>query len=240
MILDLAGCYQPEKSPVLTDVNEPSIPVIRQGYWIAGYSVQGRSIMAQTLGNGPETVLLIATIHGNEAAGTPLLRELSYYLKSHPSWLQGRRVVLIKVANPDGRRAHTRGNAHGVDLNRNFSTANRIDNSTNGLYGLSEPESIALKNVIQQCRPARIVSLHQPLACIDYDGPGETLAHKMAGHCSLPVKKLGARPGSLGSFAGETLGIPLITVELRDTDSRLSGRQLWQRYGRALLAAVEG
>ena len=239
-MVSLTGCYQPESPPTLLDVNQPPTTENRQGYWVAGYSVQGQPILVQTLGNGPETVLLMATIHGNEAAGTPLLGELSRYLKTRDYWLQGRRVVLINIVNPDGWRADTRGNAHGVDLNRNFTTANRINNHTNGTHGLSEPEAVVLKNVILKYQPARIISLHQPLECIDYDGPGEALAMKMAKSCFLPVKKLGARPGSLGSFAGETLGIPLITLEMRDLDSQLTGPQLWTCYGRALLAAIEG
>jgi hypothetical protein len=42
----------------------------------------------------------------------------------------------------------------------------------------------------------------------------------------------------LGSFAGETLNIPIVTLELRKDDSELSAQQLWDSYGRALLAAV--
>ncbi len=238
----LSGCYQPEVPPRIVEkpsIVQPTEPDSKE-YSVAGYSVQGRPIMVQTLGTGPETILLMATIHGNEPAGTPLLSRMSQYFKQHPTWLQGRRIVLIKIANPDGWHANTRGNANDIDLNRNFVTTNRVNNSTNGSHGLSEPEALALKQVILRYRPARIISLHQPLECIDYDGPGESLAHKMAKYCPLPVHKLGARPGSLGSYAGETLGIPIITFEMRKQDSNLSTEQLWNLYGRALLAGIEG
>ena len=84
----------------------------------------------------------------------------------------------------------------------------------------------------------RIVSIHQPLNCIDYDGPGQALAARMADSCRLSVRKLGARPGSLGSFTGEEKGIPTVTMELPREASQLSEEALWSRYGPAMLAAV--
>ena len=60
----------------------------------------------------------------------------------------------------------------------------------------------------------------------------------MAQYCALPVKKVGARPGSLGSYAGVTLGIPIITFEMTEADSKLNSEAIWQKYGRALLAAI--
>jgi hypothetical protein len=55
----------------------------------------------------------------------------------------------------------------------------------------------------------------------------------------LRVQKLGAYPGSLGSFAGEDLSIPIITAELPGAAHRLSEDELWNRYGAMLIAAVE-
>jgi protein MpaA len=133
----------------------------------------------------------------------------------------------------------TRFNANGVDINRNFSTANRIDSPKFGLEGFSEPESQALSKLIEEYKPAIIVSVHQPLACIDYDGPGEELAEQMAEAANLPVKKLGAMPGSLGSFAGETLGIPIITFELPSGAETLDEMVLWELYKQALFVAIE-
>jgi len=92
--------------------------------------------------------------------------------------------------------------------------------------------------LIEIYAPDRIVSIHQPLSCIDYDGPGIALARRMAEHCDLPIKKLGARPGSLGSYAGLTLGIPIITLELPRSADALDEQSLWDKYGAALVAAV--
>jgi protein MpaA len=194
--------------------------------------------MCLELGTGSDVTFIISTIHGNEAAGTPLVRRLSWYLRENPAILNGRKVVLMAVANPDGMVNGSRYNAKGVDLNRNFEAANRINTKQTGLLPLSEPEAVIIKQLIQAYKPDRIVSIHQPLNCIDYDGPAQMLARHMGQYCALPVKKLGARPGSLGSYAGVTLGIPIITFEMLQADSELSSDALWRKYGKALLAAI--
>jgi len=190
------------------------------------------------LGDGSDTALIIGTVHGNETAGIPLVQRLADHLAANPQMLEGRRVVLVASANPDGVVAGTRENIRGVDLNRNFETANRVDSAAHGLRALSEPETQAIHRAIQEFRPDRIVVIHQPLDCVDYDGPGHDLASHIAQYCRLPVKKLGARPGSLGSYSGEELGIPTVTVELPAAATRLGKAQLWDRYGPAVTAAV--
>lgn len=235
-VMVFAGCVEPVQYPEI--VGELPSSVFPSQYHIVGSSVQNRPIMCFVLGAGSDVTLIIATIHGNEPAGTPLVRSLSWYLRQHPAMLAGRKVVLMAVANPDGIVNDRRYNAKGVDLNRNFEAKNRVNSKQAGLTALSEPESRAIKQVIQQYNPDRIVTLHQPLNCIDYDGPARMLAERMGQYCVLPVKKLGARPGSLGSYAGVTLGIPIVTFEMLPADSQLNSQALWGKYGRALLAAI--
>lgn len=203
-----------------------------------GRSIENRPIEYLVLGKGKDVTFILASIHGNEPAGTPLVRSLEEHLQLYPQLLQGRKVVLLPVANPDGLAHNSRNNARGINLNRNFATANRIKSSTSGDRALSEPETRAIERLIRQYAPDRIVSIHQPLACIDYDGPAYRLAVRMALYCRLPVKKLGARPGSLGSYAGISRGIPIITLELPGTAEQLNRQALWQRYGTALVAAI--
>src|SRR5262249_53991531 len=114
--------------------------------------------------------------------------------------------------------------------------------ATHGNGALSEPESKALFDLIQQSQPARVVSFHQPIrsgaACIDYDGPAQSLAEAMAAVSDLPLHKLGGQPGSLGSYVGETLGKPIITIELPPAATKWSAERLWETYGKMLFAAV--
>ena len=206
---------------------------------VIGQSVEGVPIEAKILGRGSHTILYIGGIHGSEPAGGPLLDELETHLRAHPRLLRGRKAVLVARANPDGLARKRRGNANGVDLNRNFPSSNRRNRKRFGMSALSEPEALALYQTLWRYRPAHIISIHQPLAVIDYDGPAESLAQQMAEHCDLPVKQLGARPGSLGSCAGVVLDIPIITLELKEGDHRLAADELWRRYGPALLAALQ-
>ncbi len=183
-------------------------------------------------------VFVIASIHGNENGGTPLVLQLTEYLHQHRDLLQGRKVVLLPVANPDGVFYNSRFNTRGVDLNRNFSTTNRRNNAQFGHTALSEPEARIIKQLIEEYSPDRIVTIHQGLDCVDYDGPGKELAERMAQYCSLPIRKLGAQYGSLGSYAGEALGIPIITLELPWRHGGFNSKHLWDKYGAALVSVV--
>jgi len=255
ILFALAGCYQPVvytelvttssippgtlPSALPPPVPEPSTFFLVPGqYRIVGTSVQRLPILSFILGRGPDVTFVLAAIHGNEPAGVSLVRRLGKYLQQQSYLMNGRRVVLLAVANPDGMAHRSRFNANGVDLNRNFPAANHVNERRSGATPLSEPEARVVKQLIDQYSPDRIISIHQPLACIDYDGPGTTLAVRMAQYCTLPVKKLGAKPGSLGSYAGVDLGIPIITFEMRQNDSGLDSNTLWQRYGKALVAAI--
>lgn len=204
-----------------------------------GRSLAGRPMTAQRLGNGPRVILMMASIHGSEPAGTPLLGELSRHLREHPSLLGGVTLYLLPVANPDGLARGQRYNRRGVDLNRNFPAGNRIDRSRFGMGPLSEPESAALAAFIGRVEPSLIVSIHQPLACIDWDGPPETavLAEVVARGSGLPVRRLGARPGSLGAWFGETVGRPILTMELPG-QVPVPAAAVWERYGPGLLAVL--
>ena len=206
---------------------------------VAGFSVEGRPIDYRVWGDGDQRVLIIASIHGDEPAGTPLVKRLEREMGHDPDLLAGRTVVIVPVANPDGYRAGRRRNANGVDLNRNFPAENFRHGRGRGTGPLSEPESRALHDVITRWRPDRIVSIHQPLACIDWDGPGRELARTMGEVSDLPVRRIGGRPGSLGSWVGATLGVPIVTLELPGGAQRLDQDELWNRYGPVLIAAIE-
>jgi protein MpaA len=162
---------------------------------------------------------------------------LAAALSADPFLLASHTLLIIPVANPDGLAANTRHNASGIDLNRNFISDQPCDHPSFG-HSLSEPESRFIAQILHDFSPHRILTIHQPLACIDYDGPAQPLAEHMAPFCPIPVKKLGARPCSLGSYAGEMLQIPIITLELTAEDSNLSEPDRWQKYGQCLLSVI--
>ena len=239
IVLALAGCYKPVDYPVIVKVLPSPIPEPETPRLIVGKSIENRPMVHTVLGQGTEHVtFVLAAIHGNEKAGIQLVHRLERYLQQNPQMLEKRKVVLLPIANPDGVAHNSRYNTRGIDLNRNFPASNRINSNRFGRTALSEPETRFIFQLVRQYTPDRIVSIHQPLACIDYDGPSQALANRMAEYCNLPLKKIGAKPGSLGSHAGVTLGIPIITLELPRSADRVKSERLWQQYGPALVAAV--
>ncbi len=205
--------------------------------FVAGKSVLGREIVCRVFGTSGDTVMIIGGIHGNEPASVVLAKQLGDYLTKNPHIYKDVRVVLVENVNPDGIAANTRTNTNGVDLNRNFPAWNRDNSSRNGYRALSEPESRIIERLVSRYNPSRVIALHQPYGCIDYDGPGRHLAEQMAAKSPLPVRKLGARPGSMGSWIGETKKIAMITMELPgQVENRPA--QLWPSYGPSLLTSI--
>jgi protein MpaA len=155
-------------------------------------------------------------IHGNEPLGKPLLEQLEKHLDRRPDLLEGKRVVIIPVLNPDGLARRVRTNARGIDLNRNFPAGNWAPAPRHGKSPGSESETRVILDLIRRYQPNRILAVHSPLHCINFDGPGEEMAAEMARATGYPLKEsIGYEtPGSLGSYAGRDLGIPSITIEI--------------------------
>jgi murein peptide amidase A len=135
------------------------------GHRVLGKSVQGRKIVAWHLGErGKKKVVLIAVMHGNEQAPRRILTDL---LDGPP--VHGLNLWVVPTYNPDGAAHHTRKNAHGVDLNRNypFKWRNLDGNYESGPKPSSEPETKAMRKFLSKVRPAYILSFHQPLHAVD-------------------------------------------------------------------------
>ncbi|MEM7230897.1 MAG: DUF2817 domain-containing protein [Planctomycetota bacterium] len=205
---------------------------------VVGLSRDGRPIEATIVGQGSETLLLTAVIHGNEPAGKPLLERLIQELRARPNLGRDRRLIIVPVVNPDGLAKRTRFNARGVDLNRNFPSRNWKRRKRHGSYQASEPETRAVLKLIRQFDPCRILAVHSPLKMVNYDGPAEGLARAMSARCGLPAEgSVGyPTPGSLGSYAGHDWKIPTITLEL---SNRENASNVWQRFGSAVETFVD-
>lgn len=186
-----------------------------------------------------ETLLLFGVIHGDEPLGMPLLERLGDLLHEHPELVKGKRIVLVPLLNPDGYRLGLRVNTRGVDLNRNFpSTSWKRLGHRHGTAPASEPETRALMDLVNTYRPDRILSVHAPLHCVNYDGPAAGLARKLSDVSEYPVKPhIGyPTPGSFGSWAGIDREIPVITLELRED---LKRSEVWDELGQAMVEFVK-
>jgi murein peptide amidase A len=143
---------------------------------VIGHSVQKRAITAVQLGDpaGTRVALVVGVIHGDERAGLRIVRALKRRAAQDQAALAGTQLWAIDSVNPDGLSAHTRKNAHGVDLNRNFPFRWRDDvPHSNGYYpgprAGSEPETRAVMAFVRRLQPDLSVWYHQPwgavLAC---------------------------------------------------------------------------
>jgi predicted deacylase len=154
---------------------------------IAGTSVEGRPIRRFEFGApGGAPVLLTGLVHGVEFVGSVALLEFVRAVVTEKGGELSRhaRLVVVPIVNPDalydncariasGRRAYQRCNARGVDLNRNFPRLgqgfplNPMGGSPwrramhyVGPHPLSEPETIALRDVVHELRPRVSVGFH--------------------------------------------------------------------------------
>jgi len=187
-----------------------------------GESVLGRPIMLLSFGKASRRVLIVGGLHGDEY-GADVAEAFATYLARHPAAIpNGTEVDIVPSANPDGVAEDRRGNAHHVNLNRNFPAYNwrpmMGPRTTSGPHPASEPETRA---IIRQLEAgyACVISLHSSGGVVDFDGPGGLpLAERIARASRfrvLHLAVLGAYPGSLGSYAPRQYGIPVITIELR-------------------------
>ncbi len=181
---------------------------------------------------GPEDgrhVMIIGGIHGDELSSVSLVFRWIDFLERvrAESPLRKMRFMFLPLTNPDGfwARPRTRTNFSGVDLNRNFPTKGWESEALRywktrtksdkrrfpGTAPSSEVETKFIEERLSSFQPELVISVHAPYGILDHDGP-VVLPKNL--HSPLPVKTLGAFPGSLGRYAGIDRNIPVITVEL--------------------------
>ncbi|HEY3267506.1 MAG TPA: M14 family zinc carboxypeptidase [Armatimonadota bacterium] len=233
-----------------------------------GRSVLGAEILCYRLGEGPETTLFLGSHHGNEPHGPVMVRRLMELLDGDASLLADRAAVFVPTLNPDGLSANTRRNARGVDLNRNLPTRDwqpyaGEDDYAPGPAPASEPETRALVALVESVAPIKIVTIHAPLHCVNWNGlsrdeaallPSAGLRRVLwEGRPAVCVEELGAAmaerngypllsdvgypcPGSFGTWAGFERRIATITLEVgRDCTPEAA----WTENRDALLAALD-
>ncbi|HST69373.1 MAG TPA: DUF2817 domain-containing protein [Solirubrobacterales bacterium] len=187
---------------------------------VIGHSVQGRPIVSVRIGTRDPTLrmLVIGAVHGNEAAGMRITRRL-LELGAPP----GAELLIVPTINPDGVAARTRGNARGVDLNRNFpfDWQPLSGGEYSGTGPLSEPESRAAHRFILRMEPDVTIWLHQPFGLIDRPEGNPFAASRFADLIGLPLVRLPGRyPGSASRWQNHRL--PRTTAFVAELPQRAS------------------
>ncbi len=215
---------------------------------VIGYSAQHRPIVARELGDPHATyrAVVLGSMHGfYERAGETVTRAMR--TMTIPVGIQ---LWVIDTINPDGDALQQRGNAHGVDLNRNWpyswipisrSGCTPFVCHYSGPHALSEPESVAMRTFLTRIKPQRVVSIHQPLDGVDTtDGGAKDPAFRnaLARNLNLPLRAFTCYGGCHGTLTGwlthstTTTGI---TVELPQT---VASSYLTGTAARGILSAL--
>jgi protein MpaA len=180
-----------------------------------GRSWQGRPIeVVHVQGEGPR-ILVVGCIHGNECEGAEVTRILAGSRPGVDLWI-------VYQLNPDGFARHRRGNARGVDLNRDFVAA-------------TQPETRIARQLILRLRPDITIWFHQPQAVVRAWGPSRVVARRYAKLAGVPYRTMKWPRGSASRWQngiGEiSFVVELPAGELEDGAAR--------RYADAVLRLGE-
>lgn len=211
-------------APAPADAAPGSTPAARPDQrLVIATSELGEPIVARHYGDAdaPVQIVVIGQMHGSEPGGRRVVRELAD--RSIPA---GVGLWLVTSMNPDGDARGTRGNADGVDLNRNFPTGWRP--GSQGTYwpgprSASEPETRGMMRFLERVRPTAVLSYHQAYDVVDISHPfsrpaGRQLARYMGERAEV-VGCAGPCHGTMTQWIDRELRTIAITVEM---DRRVS------------------
>jgi len=199
---------------------------------LLGRSWENRPITAVEVGNpAGKRVLVVGCVHGNETAGIPVARALE---RMSPGDLD---LWIVPDLNPDGVAAGTRGNANGVDLNRNFPFRWRRFHGVfeSGPRALSEREARIGYELIRRLHPRLTIWFHQHRDLVWASGGDRRIERVFARASGLPYRALPALDGSAIDWQNHEL--PGTTAFAAELPAGAAGPAAVARYARAVLAA---
>ena len=202
----------------------------RNGLAIVGHRFGFPVASSKEANKETKHLLLLGGVHGDETEGVVLAHAILQELLSpdpiHRLESLDFRLTLVPAFNLDGVLAKTRGNALGIDLNRNLPTKDWSPEATTPRYQPgpspgSEPENQALMKFLEDERPDFLISLHSWKPMLNVNEPsGSTRCQKVAEAIAAKTGDIiehtigYSTPGCLGTYAGFERAVPTITYEI--------------------------
>ena len=210
-----------------------------------------RPLVFTSFGNSSKDItIFLGGVHGDESPSVYITFRLAEFLRENPGLYKDKTIVIAPLVNPDGffRTPQTRTNARGVDLNRNFQTRDwrvaRKGRYYPGPAANSESETKFQVALISRYKPSKIITIHSPLGCYDYDGPSSDLdaivvwLKELSKANGLPFRRYQVFPGSLGNYAGVERKIHTLTIELPSSSAK-QGAQYFDRFKKTLIEITD-
>ncbi len=179
----------------------------------------GLSIPVYEFGLSGPQVLILGGVHGDEREGVEAAYGLvAKWSRAYPFKL---RMTVMPAFNLDGVIRSTRGNARGVDLNRNMATKDWTSHVATPRYNPgpradSEPETRMLVKWLGENEPVFILSLHSWKPMLNVNGACRPEAEAISALTGYIIEEsIGyPTPGCLGTYTGLERGIPTLTYEI--------------------------
>ena len=146
----------------------------------------------------------------------------------------------IDDLNPDGARANTRGNAHGVDLNRNFAWRWRPRTAPGTTYYAGHAARCrsprAASRGASSCalRPDITIWFHQSETAVDNSSGSTPIEARFARRVALPLRRLIRYPGSATTWQAHRF--PKATAFVVELPPGALTARATRAYARAVLA----
>lgn len=206
-------------------------------------SAEGRPIETVRVGRGRFRTLVVGSVHGSEPMAVAVVERLANHLGNQPDHWRDVNALFVKTPNPDGLARGGSFNSRGVDLNRDFPAGEAaMAKSRSGPERDAdcEIETRAVCRLLRTYRPHRVLhvkSTRDPVGWALCNRQARGAANFLFQCRSLRVGGLEERlvPGSLESYASNTLGLETITLAVPHEPGPSA---IWRDYRNALLAAV--
>lgn len=155
-----------------------------QEHFVFGQSEMGRDLTCVRLGDeaAEKSLLMTFAIHGFEDdydhdgwVLVEIAEKVIAHYEADASGLNGHALYIVPCLNPDGllegttRNGFGRGNANGIDINRDFSVRwKKYTNGRNrtGSAPFASAEARAVRDLVEQIQPAWGVDVHGWIECV--------------------------------------------------------------------------